>query len=689
MTPEEKRKKKFAAEYKVKVVDEAKKVKKDETTREYVGKTKTGVDVNPTLKTSAEKSVKEARIDEISSRTTGRYVSKATDDYLDASKKRDEPRRAKRLAGILRAHRLEKKRENVDEAVKTTNAGYGYHGTLDGKGADSGYAKAHAKIKEIVNGKPKTGKDKKGEEKAGVPDRVITHYLDSVHGRKLGDSGMLDDAEHVKNDFKKFRQNYDPGHFGEDVEPISELSNATMHSYVKKAAASNASAAADDEKTITKRNRGVKWALASAKKRFPEKFKEEAEMEYTVEEFLEYLGELTEEQAFEEIEQLDELSRKTLERYVDKATVDSYRSGKLSANAADSAAKARRNRDRNGASKYLNVALKYDRKTNKRDDGIARAKNKIHAKEEVEPISELSSLKLKKYVSAAKKNKTAHDMAADDSMDRGLNARTDADIKKYSDLEDKHVKKSGDRAKGIRLASKKIARKTDDDDNDAWHEKQQSRKLRGGVHYHEEVEPISELSGTTLSNYRDKADRSVESGKAGNKISKRISGGLLASKKLYGDPRNVKIGAGAERRSVKPFGESSDVKYGDGGVLDVPVASRIDGSATYYKLSRGWGGRSTRHMVKTKGGQQIQAKTEKSALKKLDAVKEDFVDQLTAVVESRGMSVTFADGTKAAISPGTARRLLDRYETIGEDRQAEFIESISSNLKTLRESVLR
>ena len=615
VTPEEKRKKKFAAEYKVKIVDEAKKVKKDETSREYVGKTKTGVDINPTLKTSAEKSVKEARIDEISSRTTGRYVTKATDDYLDASKRRDEPRRAKRLTGILRAHRLEKKRENVDEAVKTTNAGYGYHGTLDGKGADSGYAKAHAKIKEIVNGKPKTGKDKKGEEKAGVPDRVITHYLDSVHGRKLGDSGMLDDAEHVKNDFKKFRQNYNPGHFGEDVEPISELSkttlrsyikkawpsarklsataqrfetiaskkdaagdktsgdrydksfrkyyekaenranhnmklaqkklnkrarvnaseevepidelsNATMCSYVKKAAASNTSAAPDDEKTITKRNRGVNWALARAKKRFPEKFKEEAEMEYTVEEFLDYLGELTEEQAFDEIEQLDELSKKTLSSYVRKAENEKY---------------------------------DYDpnsHKARKRDESIGLALAKVEMKKSTENGQRIS-----------------------------------------------------DRLK------KTVAKKKEGYQNWPGEKKRPFHSVK------EEVEPISELSGTTLSNYRDKSDRSIESGKAGNRVSKRISGGLLASKKLYGDPRNVKIGAGADRKQVK-----EDI---------------------------------------------------------------DFVDQLTAVVESRGMSVTFADGTKAAISPGTARRLLDRYETIGEDRQAEFIESISSNLKTLRESVLR
>lgn len=69
--------------------------------------------------------------------------------------------------------------------------------------------------------------------------------------------------------------------------------------------------------------------------------------------------------------------------------------------------------------------------------------------------------------------------------------------------------------------------------------------------------------------------------------------------------------------------DEADVPYNHGKskatFMDTPVASRADGSGTYYKLSRGRGGESKHHVIYTKGGKTIQAKTEKSALKKLDA----------------------------------------------------------------------
>ena len=71
---EKKRKKRFDAEYKVKIMDEGKKLvvkKNTEPTRKFEGKGKTPVDVHPILKTSAEKNVKEARLNELSSKTTG------------------------------------------------------------------------------------------------------------------------------------------------------------------------------------------------------------------------------------------------------------------------------------------------------------------------------------------------------------------------------------------------------------------------------------------------------------------------------------------------------------------------------------------------------------------------------------------------------------------------------------------
>jgi len=67
-----------------------------------------------------------------------------------------------------------------------------------------------------------------------------------------------------------------------------------------------------------------------------------------------------------------------------------------------------------------------------------------------------------------------------------------------------------------------------------------------------------------------------------------------------------------------------DIQYNHGRttpcMADRAVASRTDGSATYWQLSRGFAGRSTHHVIFTADGQVVRAKTAASAFKKLAAI---------------------------------------------------------------------
>jgi hypothetical protein len=69
----------------------------------------------------------------------------------------------------------------------------------------------------------------------------------------------------------------------------------------------------------------------------------------------------------------------------------------------------------------------------------------------------------------------------------------------------------------------------------------------------------------------------------------------------------------------------TDVAYNHGKTKpqfgDTCVATRIDGSASYWRLSRGYAGKSTHHVIYTNDGRTITAGTEASAIKKLGETK--------------------------------------------------------------------
>ena len=120
--------------------------------------------------------------------------------------------------------------ESLQEA-KTGNEGHGYHGQAysaakgDDKMGEAGkaYSKAHSLVKKHA-----------ADHLAGVknPNKMVTHYLDSKHGRHL--HGNENNAAYVKKDFGHFKKGYKP-EMHEEVEQIDELSKDMLSRYAKKA----------------------------------------------------------------------------------------------------------------------------------------------------------------------------------------------------------------------------------------------------------------------------------------------------------------------------------------------------------------------------------------------------------------------------------------------------------------------
>jgi len=125
----------------------------------------------------------------------------------------------------------------------------------------------------------------------------------------------------------------------------------------------------------------------------------------------------------EEVEELDELSKKTLGSYVKAAAQDAERSGRDQEHYGDQS--------------------DYDRGT-KRQKGIAKAVDKL-AKEEVEELDELSNKLLNRYSKKAEKEAGKHFMAADRAQDRG-----------NYDKAQTNMDKADKRASGVYRAQSKI-----------------------------------------------------------------------------------------------------------------------------------------------------------------------------------------------------------------------------------------
>jgi ribosomal protein L21E len=130
----------------------------------------------------------------------------------------------------------------------------------------------------------------------------------------------------------------------------------------------------------------------------------------------------------EEVDQIDELSKKTLGSYVRRASVDAYRRGQdveahtNARDASDNYAAKRR---------HAELTDKARLKASNRITGIEKATHKM-TKEEVDQIDEISGAKLGTYLIKARKSEAELDKKRDDSYDKPNTPENKAERKAIS-----------------------------------------------------------------------------------------------------------------------------------------------------------------------------------------------------------------------------------------------------------------
>lgn len=368
---------------------------------------------------------------------------------------------------------------------------------------NSGYEQkfAHHEIHKMIAGKTVRGFKKDNEYSTGdthvftnneedhyLPTKAMKHIKESVDltdkdEKGVTYKGMGTDVVNKKKKLnpstpltQKDRQVKD---YMEEVEDLDEVSKKLLHSYINKAAfdvGSNAHAVASAGSSIPK----IQKPLDQLNKRLRGIDKAAGKM------------------AKEEVEDLDELSKKTLAAYAMSASSDAVKNQRKQSNyyrVGDDDDEAP------GTQKlYTRMANKAGEKKVKRLSGIATALSKL-AKEEVENIDELSKKTLGSYV-----NKVSRDMV---NREVGINNAL-RDPSYPDNIIHKAVSKQSKRAAGMDKAISKLTKEAKED-----------------------VEEIDELSRNTMSSYASKAsDASKYKGMSTSKVDKRYSGVAQASKKL-------------------------------------------------------------------------------------------------------------------------------------------------------------
>lgn len=308
----------------------------------------------------------------------------------------------------------------------------------------------------------------------------------------------------------------------EEVEELDEISKDTLHSYMTKAV--------PDYKKTMKSALKLKVTPKNVDKiaRASKKLSNRA------------AGvQLATRKMAEEVEQIDELDKKTLGSYVRRASVDAYRRGQdvemhsTSRGRANSYGAARRHGE---------LEDKGRRKANNRIVGIDRATQRL-TKEEVEQIDELKKSTLASYVKKASTDQFLKGQAVQYHTNKAQNADgafAKQSKEKHYDAADKALKKASNRDTGIQRAADRLAR--------------------------ESVE-LDEVSKKTLGSYRTKARLSDKD---------RTVGINRSSAKMYPDqyknsplkakvPANEEVELGEEKHPiVKEYG---DLKKHDIGTL--------------------------------------------------------------------------------------------------------------------------
>jgi hypothetical protein len=245
------------------------------------------------------------------------------------------------------------------------------------------------KKEELVGNQHKLDKNKNGKLDAHDFKLLRKEEVEELDEGKMKELAMdLKDMSHDEfhKQYGKPKSHFDPTNFKKPVEPgkgmdrakalaqrgmqslskeeverieekltqLDELSKNTLGSYVKRSAnqaivksLANPKDDSDDMKTIAKREKGINLATSKLAK--------------------------------EETEQIDELSKKTLGSYVNKAAKDSRIHGQIATDFENTADKARKQSKKDS---FERLNRKYLEKSWKREDGIAKAVGKL-TKEEV------------------------------------------------------------------------------------------------------------------------------------------------------------------------------------------------------------------------------------------------------------------------------------------------------------------
>jgi hypothetical protein len=293
------------------------------------------------------------------------------------------------------------------------------------------------------------------------------------------------DIERMSDTKKPVSLKKAPWEKNEEVEQIDELSKKTLGSYVKKAAGD----------AVTKAYRAGDVRDKDSGKNYMKALGRQIG-----------ISTATSKLAKEEVEELDELSKKTLGSYVKKA----------SRNLAGREYKR-------GAEK--DTSTSNLQKSYKRDMGIAKAVDKL-TKEEVENLDEVSKDTLVSYIRKAVPSAIKNSASAKAQGDLAKTNRDKSADKKAK--EDFHT--AANRQRGINLAAKKLA--------------------------NEEVEQIDEVSKSTLASYikkasHDVATKSAATGRYGERANKEAE-----NRKETGDMSKYRQGREDDAKADRFFKKS-------------------------------------------------------------------------------------------------------------------------------------
>lgn len=212
-----------------------------------------------------------------------------------------------------------------------------------------------------------------------------------------------------------------------------------------------------------------------------------------------------------------------------------------------------------------------------------------------------------------------------------------------------------------------------------------TRKIHKSRLQREEVEPIDELSIKTLGDYRRKSiskSLSLLSTRGGNiehkdELAKRKAGAELAKRKIGLSSNKPRVQSSEGESSAR---RAAEIHKNAMKNVQPSTQAMKDAESKLTDLAH-----KSAHLFQ-------RPKLPYAALKANPTHEErQFIADLRLAIESNGIHpVTFADGAKAAISPGYADRIIAKYEAISEEsKRNDFVSAISSNLKTLRESIKR